>query len=309
MYRMALTTPLLSSMAFVHSENRASSSNLKDYNFHYCTKTHRTFSWISCGELRLAGKNGLIPLYRKCSLPPMSCVAEENGVSTAEEAPWEGAIIYRRSASQTHFEYCTTLERLSLSNLSSPISKSTASSMGIRVTRGVTDYPSGTPVQISIDATRRKRDLKLDGIIRTFITLMCNRCGGPAAERVFTNFCLLLTEKPLKVPAQNMLRVVSWADKAKGDGGIGEDEEEETEIDLDDQMHFPPEEKEIDISKYIRDTVHLEFTINGVCDINCKGLCLSCGTNLNRNSCNCGIQNEYVANGPLGTLKKQMQKQ
>lgn len=239
----------------------------------------------------------------------MSCVAEEDGVSIADEAPWEGAVIYRRSASQTHFEYCTTLERLDLSNLSSEISKSTASSMGIRVTRGVTDYPSGTPVQISIDVSRRKRDLKLDGIIRTFITLMCNRCGEPAAERVFSNFCLLLTEKPLKVPTQKTLRIVSWADKAKGDGEIGEDEDEETEIDLDDQMHFPAEEKEVDISKYIRDTVHLEFTINGVCDVNCKGLCLSCGTNLNRNSCTCGTQNEYVAYGPLGSLKKQMQKQ
>lgn len=306
---MALTTPLLSSIAFVHSENRASSLNPKEYYFHCCTKKHSSFSWTSFGKLRHGGKKGSVPLYRKNRQLPMLCVAEENGVSTAEDAPWEGAVIYRRSASQTHFEYCTTLERLSLSKLSSEISKSTASTMGIRVTRGVTDYPAGTPVQISIDVSRRKRDLKLDGIIRTFITLMCNRCGEPAAERVFPNFCLLLTEKPLKMPAQTTLRVVSWADKAKRDGEIGEDEEEDTEIDLDDQIHFPPEEKEIDISKYIRDTVHLEFTINAVCDINCKGMCFNCGTNLNRNTCNCGTQNEDVVYGPLRTLKKQMQKQ
>jgi hypothetical protein len=90
-------------MAFIHLENKFSSSNPKDYYFHYFTKKNRSFSWISCGELRLAGKNGLILLYRKCRIPPMSFVAEENDVSTTEEASCEGVIIYRSSASQTHF--------------------------------------------------------------------------------------------------------------------------------------------------------------------------------------------------------------
>lgn len=33
----------------------------------------------------------------------------------------------------------------------------------------------GTPVLVSVDVTRRKRRLKLDGIVRTVITLGCNR--------------------------------------------------------------------------------------------------------------------------------------
>lgn len=92
-----------------------------------------------------------------------------------EGTPWEGAVVYKRSASILHLEYCTALERLGLGNLSTDISKSRASLMGLRITKAVKDYPNGTPVQISIDVTRKKNKLRLDGIIKTVITLLCNR--------------------------------------------------------------------------------------------------------------------------------------
>jgi hypothetical protein len=90
-------------------------------------------------------------------------------------SPWKGAVIYKRNASVSHVEYCTTLERLGLGEHSTEISKSSASIMGLRVTKAVKDYPLGTPVQISIDVTRKRQKLRLDGIIRTVITLCCNR--------------------------------------------------------------------------------------------------------------------------------------
>lgn len=90
-------------------------------------------------------------------------------------SPWEGAVMYRRNPSVTHIEYCTTLERLGLGRLSSDISKSRASVMGLRVTKDVKDYPNGTPVQISIDVTRKKQKMRLDGIVKTVISLGCNR--------------------------------------------------------------------------------------------------------------------------------------
>lgn len=90
-------------------------------------------------------------------------------------SPWEGAIIYKRNPSISHIEYCTTLERLGLGKLSTETSKSRASVMGLRVTKAVKDYPLGTPVQVSIDVTRKKQKLRLDGIVKTVITLGCNR--------------------------------------------------------------------------------------------------------------------------------------
>lgn len=97
--------------------------------------------------------------------------------------------------------------------------------------------------------------------------------------------------------------------KLRGSGNTElEYEDDDNLIDVDDQLYFPPEEKEIDISKPIRDMVHLEITIDELCDPNCKGLCLRCGVNLNKNACKCEVQemdrNDY---GPLRDLRKQMQ--
>lgn len=100
---------------------------------------------------------------------------DQEDVEEDAGSPWEGAIIYKRKPSITHLEYCTTLERLGLGKLSTEVSRSRASAMGLRVTKAVKDYPNGTPVQISIDVTKKKQKLRLDGIIRTVLTLGCNR--------------------------------------------------------------------------------------------------------------------------------------
>ncbi|KAI3694081.1 hypothetical protein L1987_77040 [Smallanthus sonchifolius] len=215
------------------------------------------------------------------------------------DSPWEGAILYQRNPSVSHLEYCTTLERLGLGHLSTQVSKSRASLMGLRVTKSVKDFPDGTPVLISIDVTRKKQNLKLDGIIRTVITLGCNRCGGLAADCVFSNFSLVLTEEPIEEPEIINMGVIY---------GQREQEDADESVDLDDWLYFPPEEKSVDISKHIRDMVHLEIKINAICNPMCKGLCLSCGQNLNNGSCNCSQQgSKSKSYGPLGGLKEKMQ--
>uniref|UniRef100_A0A2N9GDF1 DUF177 domain-containing protein n=1 Tax=Fagus sylvatica TaxID=28930 RepID=A0A2N9GDF1_FAGSY len=290
----------------------------------------------------------------------------DHGQGEIEEMglPWEGAVVYKRNSSISHVEYCTTLERLGLGEHSTEISKSRASIMGLRVTKAVKDYPHGTPVQISIDITRKRQKLRLDGIIRTVITLGCNSldsyamfgwrgmrgsrgkgrgkdlrglegdhqfhmfgcfideitatppngctwmCGEPAAECVFSNFSLLLTEEPIEEPEIISMGVIFGDGKVKFSSGSSEEGEEDDEasIDLEDRLYFPPEQKEIDISKNIRDMVHVEITINAICDSMCKGLCLNCGTNLNTGSCNCSKQKvKEKSHGPLGNLKNQMQ--
>lgn len=224
-------------------------------------------------------------------------------------SPWEGSVMYRRNASVTHVEYCTTLERLGLGKLSTEVSKKRASSMGLRVTKDVKDFPDGTPVQVSVDVIRKKKKLRLDGIVRTVITLGCNRCGEEAGESIFSNFSLLLTEEPVEEPDVIDLGFTFGNDKANSfslDDGE-EDEDEDDEIDWEDKLHFPPEVKEVDISKHIRDLVHLEITMNAICDPACKGMCLKCGANLNKRKCDCGSEEKDKGYGPLGNLRKQMQ--
>ncbi|RYR74308.1 hypothetical protein Ahy_A02g008979 isoform B [Arachis hypogaea] len=226
-------------------------------------------------------------------------------------SPWEGAVIYKRNASISHVEYCTTLESLGLGNLSTDLSKNRASVMGLRVTKAVKDYPNGTPVQISIDVIRKKKKLRLDGIIKTVIGLLCSRCGMPSAECIFSEFSLLLTEEPIEEPETIDLGVIYGEDIYTAFGNSGEDVDEDNDalINLDDRLHFPLEDKEIDISKNIRDMVHLEITMNSVCDPGCKGICMKCGQNLNTDDCNCNQEEvkDKKGFGPLGNLKEQMQ--
>ncbi|KAE9601198.1 hypothetical protein Lal_00023881 [Lupinus albus] len=221
-------------------------------------------------------------------------------------SPWEGAVVYKRNTSVSHLEYCTTLERLGLGKLSTDVSKTRASVMGLRVTKSVKKYVDGTPVQISIDVTRKSKKLRLDGIIKTVISLLCNRCCMPSAEAIFTEFSLLLTEDPIEEPETIDLGVFYGADIFKSSGDSDDDDDNDALIDLDDQLYFPPEEKEIDISKNIRDRVHLEITMNSICDSGCKGLCLKCGQNLNTGNCNCSKEVKEKNYGPLGNLKEQM---
>ncbi|KAL2343275.1 hypothetical protein Fmac_004560 [Flemingia macrophylla] len=224
-------------------------------------------------------------------------------------SPWEGAVIYKRNASVLHLEYCTTLERLGLAKLSTDVSKTKAAVMGLRVTKAVKDFPNGTPVQISIDVTKKKKKLRLDGIIKTVISLLCNRCGMPSGESIFSEFTLLLTDEPINEPETIDMGVIFGEDRLTTSGnGCEDDEDDDALIDLDDQLYFPPEEKQIDISKNIRDRVHLEITMNSVCDPRCKGMCLKCGQNFNSGNCNCSKE-EVQENsfGPLGNLKEKMQ--
>ena len=105
------------------------------------------------------------------------------------------------------------------------------------------------------------------------------------------------------------MEVIFWEDKHGICGGSEEEEDDEASIDWEDRLFFPPGEKTIDISKHIRDLVHVEIIIDALCDPLCKGLCLKCGSNLNTTTCNCSErQMEERGYGPLRGLREQMPK-
>lgn len=123
---------------------------------------------------------------------------------------------------------------------------------------------------------------------------------------MFSNFSLLLTEEPVEEPDVLDMGVIFGDSTNKGVG----DELDDDSIDWEDRLFFPREEKTIDISKHIRDMVHLEIKISSVCDPTCRGLCLDCGTNLNLSSCSCSCSTQKAKEttyGPLGDLKERMQ--
>ncbi|XP_039779761.1 large ribosomal RNA subunit accumulation protein YCED homolog 1, chloroplastic-like isoform X2 [Panicum virgatum] len=97
----------------------------------------------------------------------------------SDESPWEGALVYRRDAAVHHLEYASTLERLGLGDLSSHDSRARAAAMGL----GTLDQPQTTPVLVSLDVARRRGRLRLDGIVRTVITLGCFRYNSLSTKR------------------------------------------------------------------------------------------------------------------------------
>uniref|UniRef100_A0ACD5ZCK7 Uncharacterized protein n=1 Tax=Avena sativa TaxID=4498 RepID=A0ACD5ZCK7_AVESA len=229
-----------------------------------------------------------------------------------EDSPWEGALVYRRDAAAQHVEYATTLERLGLADLSSAHSRARAAAMGIlRPSTKAKAPETTTPVLVSVDVARRRGRLRLDGIVRTVITLGCYRCADPAPEGIFANFSLLLTEDPVEEPDVVDLGTVYEEDRTKFPSVTGSQDEDDQDIDWDDRLHFPAGEKEIDISKHIRDIIHLEITLDAFCSATCKGLCLTCGANLNMSTCSCGTEEprdkDVKRQGSLKDLLKPMQ--
>lgn len=46
----------------------------------------------------------------------------------------------------------------------------------------------------------------------------------------------------------------------------------------------------IDLGPDIREEIILDYPINPLCKPHCKGLCVSCGGNLNKGECNCKVK-------------------
>ncbi|XP_052154356.1 large ribosomal RNA subunit accumulation protein YCED homolog 1, chloroplastic-like [Oryza glaberrima] len=242
---------------------------------------------------------------------------EEEEEEDEEGSPWEGAVVYRRDASVHHLEYATTLERLGLGDLSSPHSRACASTMGILIlsSPNLTGTKDETPVLVSLDVARRRGRLRLDGIIRTVITLGCYGCAEPAPQGIFANFSLLLTEGRVEEPDVVDLGTIFEEEQTKAPVLTGSQEDgDDEDIDWDDRLHFPAGEKEIDISKHIRDIIHLEITLDALCSPTCKGLCVGCGENLNTSSCSCNTEKQQAKaknvqrRGPLKDLLKPLQR-
>ena len=60
---------------------------------------------------------------------------------------------------------------------------------------------------------------------------------------------------------------------------------------------------EIDIGVILADFIELEKPINPVCKNDCLGLCVVCGVNKSKTSCDCKVDKEYVVWDKLKDLE------
>lgn len=117
-------------------------------------------------------------------------------------------------------------------------------------------------VDFQVRFKRQDRRIQAQGTIQTAISLACVRCLEPFELKIHSRFDIILFPK-------EMMEARSAA------------------LDEEDLEYIFFENDEIDLEKILVEQVNLFVPFKPVCKAECKGICPSCGANLNRGACPC----------------------
>lgn len=126
------------------------------------------------------------------------------------------------------------------------------------------EYTVAAPVHLVMDVHKDGDAYRATGRVETRLQLACGRCLEPF-------------EIPVDSPFE--LRYVPLT-QARGEG----DEREVGEDDLTTAFY---REDTIDLGELMHEQFVLALPMKPLCSEACKGLCVHCGTNLNKASCDC----------------------
>ena len=124
-------------------------------------------------------------------------------------------------------------------------------------------FTVAAPVELVFDVTKDKDQFCLAGRVRTTLELQCSRCLEPFRRPMDAAFDLRYLPRSVNT---------------------GDDEREVQEDDLSTAFY---ENDTIDLGQLIREQFYLWLPMKPLCGVDCKGLCLQCGANLNRGACGC----------------------
>lgn len=116
------------------------------------------------------------------------------------------------------------------------------------------------PLLVNIKADKRGGKIKLHINVTASEKLLCGRCGEDVHSKLKGSSSVLFIQRERSLP-----------DEMPGD----------------EVRSFLPGETELDISTDVRDAAMISLPLRPLCDDDCKGLCPSCGVNLNSESCSC----------------------
>lgn len=121
--------------------------------------------------------------------------------------------------------------------------------------------------------------VELDGHLAVSINEVCGRCLSPFEERIESEFSLTFTPQKKSEPEQ---------------------EELELELETEELGLISYEGEQIDLRDALQEQVVLSLPISPLCKEDCLGLCIECGKNLNKTSCDC---EKKLFNNKFATLK------
>ncbi|HEX8694146.1 MAG TPA: DUF177 domain-containing protein [Longimicrobium sp.] len=128
------------------------------------------------------------------------------------------------------------------------------------------------PLEVDLEARSVGEGVLLRGTLRTTVRLACRRCLSPVERDVDEEVNLLFVED------------------------MGEDDDTGGEV-----YPLPARGDEVDLTDAVREQVLLEMPEFALCGEECRGLCPSCGANLNEGACECVPE---AAPSPWEALKK-----
>ncbi len=133
-------------------------------------------------------------------------------------------------------------------------------------------------IKVSVEVHDMSESFRVIGRVSARVTLDCGRCL-----------------KKFKLKMEPKFDIVHVKESSEEEGEIppGETDELAMEGDI------------IDIGEDVRQTILLELPINPVCGKKCKGLCQTCGADLNKKKCGC---DEPALNKPFAGIKNILKK-
>lgn len=140
------------------------------------------------------------------------------------------------------------------------------------------------PVAASFVLTHNEKDLYVKGTLQTAIRYQCSRCLKEFSSPLDTSFDLLY------------LPQAGW----KKDEEI-ELKDEDLEVGYYDGVS-------LDVDLMVLEQIELAMPMKFICHVGCKGLCPSCGANLNEGSCPCKNESKDSRLAVLQDYRNKMNK-
>jgi uncharacterized protein len=121
------------------------------------------------------------------------------------------------------------------------------------------------PVTVDVTVEREFDHLKAMGRVQVPMSLSCGRCLISYASAIDSSFRIIFRKETARQT----------------------EVEDETELCDDDLIASTYSGDEIDLAHEIEEQVAMEIPLKPLCEENCKGLCPTCGADLNTASCTC----------------------
>jgi len=140
-------------------------------------------------------------------------------------------------------------------------------------------YRTG-PLHVSLQVTGHEEFIEVDGKLAIDLELACSRCLDPVKDHTVIRF------------SEVFKRATSDEDR---DEDMEEDESDFIEVNAD----------RLDLKPYVEEALQLFMPFAPLCSNDCKGLCQTCGQNLNEHKCSCSTEKLDIRFAALKDLFKE----